>query len=191
MLKKIFLALSCLVVAACHQNEVFHSSGALPIRFPIQLHQTNQIHSTNFEINKDGEYAIYLLFLRPNFKEQNQKNDELDNQLFNILSDLRYRDKNSKPSPEKIHFHLEVQDLNTQQIVIKENIDFEDKKFKQIVTMHDDERILAIITDINQDSRFKLNKGNYRINIKNQYLSTAYKPYNIQIQISKPYKIKH
>lgn len=200
MLKKIFLALSCALVAACNSNianqsqdekPIYSLEGNIPIRSQISLDKDKFEKNINFSIPADDVYAIYLVFSRPNFKEKTEKTEQMDNQLSEILANMESRNSSDKPSPEKIHFKLQIENLDNNQIIFNENIDFDDNQnFQQIIKMHDDKEHIAIITHLDQDSKFQLKKGNYRLTFKNQYNSLAYMPYEIQIQISKPYKLK-
>lgn len=192
MFKKIFLALSCVVVAACNPitdkmiemgEPTYQTKGKLPIRLPIQFHQADAEYTTEFDIPKDGKYAIYLLFHElPEDKEA--KNAELNSQLRAILFKTQGDEPETPILPqEKIHFTVEVVNTQTGKQVL-----FQDSKMREDIRSSFTNGFFKIhFANINNNwSVFDFKKGHYRLILKNKNAIPAYKTHPISLQISKP-----
>lgn len=194
MFKKIFLALSCAVVAACEPvthtmikmgEPSYQTQGKLPVRMPVNFNQVGAEFSTEFIIPKDDLYAIYLLFHGFNLDTQNENEKKLNELLFNSLEKTNYEPNDNPILPnENIHFVIEILDTETGKRVI-----LQDSKMKQDINLSwrsgIDNIHFAHIERQNM-SRFTLKKGRYRLILKNKNAASAYQAYPISLQISKP-----
>lgn len=85
MWKKTFLILLCTWVAACNfitdkMIEMGEPTYQTKGKLPIQFNQAGAQYSSEFDIPKDGDYAIYLLFHALS-EDKDPKNIELNSQI--------------------------------------------------------------------------------------------------------------
>lgn len=191
MFKKIFVALSCALVVACNHitdkmieigEPTYQTAGKLPIRLPIQFDKQDAQYTTEFDIPKDGMYAIYLLFHELP-EDKDAKNTELNSQLRAILFKTQGDEPETPILPqEKIHFTVEVIDTQTGKQVL-----FQDSKMRDEIRSAFTSGFFRIhFAHINNNwSTFPFKKGHYRLILKNKNAVSAYTPYPISLQVSK------
>lgn len=192
MLKKLLASIICVFTASCTatNGEEYASHGMIPIQMPITLHQKGIEQSAEMIVPKHDKYAIYLVFARPNFDNSTNQANELDAQLSDLLSKMDLRTEKSQATPEKIHFIVEVQNLDTNKMVVQENVDFDNQeKYHYSADLLDEKSRTLMITAPDKHSIFELEKGRYRLVFRNQYDSKAYAPYQVYLQVSKPYRL--
>lgn len=184
-----FICLNLLLLSCTPQNDAeftYSQNKYLPIRHLIYLHDKNNNGAFEFSITEQdaGLYTAYLIFMRPHYQtpEAHQKIQ----QLSIMLDKLNYPELPTSEN-EKISFNLQIIDLYNKKIIYQNQIGFnkEDANLNEARSLFHDMEKEVVLAD-----RFELKAGQYQLIYQNLHASIAYQPYQVYLQISKPYHFK-